>query len=124
VAALAVDADPKPVERETAAILAAFARSPLADRLQAVEVLGREVPLLFQDGPFAWRGTLDLLYREGDEVVVADYKTDKEEDEAVLRTRYAGQLDVYARAVAEALRLPHLPRRELWLLRAGRVVAC
>ncbi|HET9299066.1 MAG TPA: 3'-5' exonuclease, partial [Candidatus Polarisedimenticolaceae bacterium] len=124
VAAHAVEADPKPVERETAAILAAFGRSPLAARLQAVQVLGREVPVLLQDGPTAWRGTLDLLYRDGDEIVVADYKTDKDEDEEVLRARYAGQLDVYARAVAEALRLPRLPRRELWLLRAGRVVAC
>ncbi len=124
VAAHAVEADPRPVERETAVILAAFGRSPLAARLQAVEVLGREVPVLLQDGPTAWRGTLDLLYRDGDEIVVADYKTDKDEDEEVLRARYGGQLDVYARAVAEALSLPRLPRRELWLLRAGRVVAC
>jgi ATP-dependent exoDNAse (exonuclease V) beta subunit len=124
VAAHAVDADPRAVERETATILTAFARSPLAARLTSVEVLGREVPILLQDGPTAWRGTLDLLYREGGEVVVADYKTDKEEDEALLRERYGGQLDVYARAVAQALRLPRLPRRELWLLRAGRVVAC
>ncbi|HEX5041529.1 MAG TPA: UvrD-helicase domain-containing protein [Candidatus Polarisedimenticolaceae bacterium] len=124
VAAHAVEADPRQVERETAAILSAFGRSPLAARLQAIEVLGREVPVLLQDGPAAWRGTLDLLYREGDEVVVADYKTDRDEDEVVLRARYAGQLDVYARAVAEAMRLPRLPRRELWLLRAGRVVSC
>ena len=124
VAAHAVDADPKPVEREAAAILSAFARSPLAARLASLEVLGREVPVLLQDGETAWRGTLDLLYREGEAIVVADYKTDKEEDEAVLRARYAGQLEVYARAVAQALRLPDLPRRELWLLRAGRIVAC
>jgi ATP-dependent exoDNAse (exonuclease V) beta subunit len=124
VAAHAVDADPKPVEREAAAILSAFARSPLAARLASLEVLGREVPVLLQEGATAWRGTLDLLYREGEAIVVADYKTDREEDEAVLRARYAGQLEVYARAVAQALRLPDLPRRELWLLRAGRIVAC
>jgi ATP-dependent exoDNAse (exonuclease V) beta subunit len=124
VAAHAVEADPRPVERETAAILAAFGARRWPPASPRVEVLGREVPVLLQDGPTAWRGTLDLLYRDGDEIVVADYKTDKDEDEEVLRARYAGQLDVYARAVAEALRLPRLPRRELWLLRAGRVVAC
>jgi ATP-dependent exoDNAse (exonuclease V) beta subunit len=123
-AAAAVKAEARPVERETAAILSAFARSPLAARLAGLDVLGREVPVLLQDGPTAWRGTLDLLYRDGDEVVVADYKTDKDTDDALLRERYAGQLDVYARAVAKALNLPRLPRRELWLLRAGRIVSC
>jgi ATP-dependent exoDNAse (exonuclease V) beta subunit len=123
-AAAAVQAEARPVERETAAILSAFARSPLAARLAGLDVLGREVPVLLADGPTAWRGTLDLLYRDGEDVVVADYKTDKETDDALLRERYAGQLDVYARAVAKALNLPRLPRRELWLLRAGRVVSC
>jgi ATP-dependent exoDNAse (exonuclease V) beta subunit len=122
VAASAVGADPKVVERETAAILSAFARSPLAARLTSLHVLGREVPILLHEAPTAWRGTLDLLYRDGDDVVIADYKTDKDADDAALRAQYAAQLDVYARAVTRALDLPRPPRRELWLLRAGRVV--
>jgi hypothetical protein len=55
-------------------------------------------------------------------VVIADYNNDKDADDAALRAQYAAQLDVYARAVTRALDLPRPPRRELWLLRAGRVV--
>jgi ATP-dependent helicase/nuclease subunit A len=116
-------ADPTAVEEQTRDILRGLLASELRDRLREVEVLGREVPLVEHDGDGpAYRGTLDLLYRDsaGDHVV-ADYKTDRETDPAKLAETYGPQLSVYARAVRKALGLTNLPRTELWLLRSGRI---
>ena len=70
-----------------------------------------------------WGGSIDLIYRDEDgDVVVADYKTDDEPDEATMRERYRDQLQVYAAAVRDAQGLERLPRTELWLLRSGAIV--
>ena len=47
-------------------------------------------------------GALDLLYREGDQWIVVDYKTDRGADAAVLRERYTPQGAAYAVAVEAA----------------------
>jgi len=103
-------------------IVAAFRDSELAARLLEVDVVGRELPILVQrDSGQLFRGSIDLLYREpGGDLVVADYKTDLDDDDAALRRRYGGQLEVYAEAVARALELERPPRAELWLVRSGR----
>jgi len=44
-------------------------------------------------------GAVDLLYRDGDEWVVVDYKTDRDADAGVLRERYTPQGAAYAVAV-------------------------
>jgi ATP-dependent exoDNAse (exonuclease V) beta subunit len=61
----------------------------------------RETPLVLrlQDGTLA-EGTLDLAFREGDAWTVVDFKTDSELEGS--RTRYEGQVRLYARALAEA----------------------
>jgi len=115
-------ADLAAVEREARLVLEAFLAGGLPERLRAVAILGREVPLLLrrEDG-VAWQGSLDLLFREANgEVVIADYKTDAVEAGAA--ERYAGQLEVYAEAVRRALTLAAPPRTELWFLRSGRVL--
>ncbi|HZL64084.1 MAG TPA: PD-(D/E)XK nuclease family protein, partial [Thermoleophilia bacterium] len=47
-------------------------------------------------------GAVDLLYRDGEEWVVVDYKTDRGADESVLRERYAPQGAAYAVAIEAA----------------------
>jgi hypothetical protein len=47
-------------------------------------------------------GAVDLLYRDGEEWVVVDYKSDRLNDPAVLRERYAPQGAAYAVAVEAA----------------------
>jgi ATP-dependent helicase/nuclease subunit A len=127
LATLAAEEADVPAERvlaEAREVLSAFRASPLAARLASVDAVGRELPMLYRspDGA-AWRGTIDLLYRDVEgRLVVADFKTDRESDESVLRERYGKQLAVYADAVREALELTERPRTELWLLRSGRVV--
>jgi ATP-dependent exoDNAse (exonuclease V) beta subunit len=125
-AALAEDVALDELAPEAAGILEAFLRSPLADLFHRVEKLGREVPLLLAGTTPAdpvWRGSLDLLYRDADgRLVVADYKTDREDDPDELARRYGGRLGIYVQAVARALEPPRPPRAELWMLRTGRRV--
>ncbi len=106
--------------REAEAMLRAFDESPLAARLAALDVVGREVPVLLREGDAHWRGVIDLIYRDDDgAIVVADFKTDAADDGAVLRHR--GQLGVYVRAVRRAMPEARV-RAELWMLRSGRVL--
>ncbi|HEU4402623.1 MAG TPA: UvrD-helicase domain-containing protein [Candidatus Polarisedimenticolia bacterium] len=105
-------------------ILDEFLASPLPARLAAIEILGREVPILYRDGAGAtWMGACDLLYRDPDgTVVVADYKTDLvENDPATIAERYRPQMEVYLEALRRAF--PEGPvRGEILLLRTGGVV--
>ncbi|MEX2503037.1 MAG: UvrD-helicase domain-containing protein [Trueperaceae bacterium] len=77
----------------------------------------REWPVLLPDGRRTWQGVVDRLYRVGDAWYLDDYKTDR-----TLRPgRYAFQLAVYRKAVAEALRVR--PQVRLVNLRGGEVRA-
>ncbi len=125
-------------------ILARFAAGPLPARLAALApgIVARELPVLLPpsaagegEGPLGFvAGAIDLVYREPGErpgeprgagrLVIADYKTDEVEDDAIAdrAAAYAPQGAVYRRALAEALGLGRPPRFELWFLAAGRVV--
>ncbi len=62
----------------------------------------RELPVgVLIDGAVV-DGAVDLLYRDGDQWVIVDYKTDGDADAAVLRERYAPQGAAYAVAVEAA----------------------
>jgi ATP-dependent helicase/nuclease subunit A len=116
--------DASELARECETILGAFLGSSLAERFRRVEIVGRELSVLWRapDGR-AYRGSIDLLYRDRDgSLVVADYKTDRETDLPVLQRDYGDQLGVYAGAVAEAVGLEQPPRAELWMLRSGERV--
>ncbi|MBO0744128.1 MAG: UvrD-helicase domain-containing protein [Candidatus Dormibacteraeota bacterium] len=72
----------------------------------------REVPFVVRRGGEGalTTGRVDLVHRDGDELVVIDYKTDKDvtEDTAEQYTRrhHAGQAEVYQQALAEGSGLP------------------
>ena len=102
-------------------LLAGFHGSELGARFGKLDIVARELALLLRDDDgTCWRGSIDLVYRDGDAYAIADYKTDRTADEVALAERYAGQLSVYARTLRSALDLAELPRTELWLLRHGR----
>jgi ATP-dependent helicase/nuclease subunit A len=109
---------------EAAAIVEAFLAGPLPRRLAGLEVLGREVPILFRDAEGAtWTGACDLLYREaGGTLVVADYKTDRiEGDPVAAAAAYREQVAVYLEAVRRVF--PESPvRAEILFLRTGAAV--
>jgi ATP-dependent exoDNAse (exonuclease V) beta subunit len=114
----------------TAALIDALGRGSLLARLRELRpsIVARELPVLLppgadEAGPVGCvEGVLDLVYVDPDSgrYVVADYKTDAEVEGRV--EAYAGQLEVYARALREGLGLDEPPRRELWFLRADRIV--
>ena len=70
-------------------------------------------------------GRVDLVYREGDALVVVDYKSDEvaaAQVEGHARTHHAGQAEVYAHAVARASGAP-VKRVVFVFPRAGSEVA-
>jgi ATP-dependent helicase/nuclease subunit A len=121
-AARETGADPVATAREAGEILGAFARSPLAARLAAARVLGREVPMLLHENGTTWAGTLDLLLEEAGRILVVDFKTDRDLDRSAAAARHGVQVTIYARAVRRALRLSGPVAAEVWLLRAGSAV--
>lgn len=58
-----------------------------------------ELPLVLPFAGTVWQGTIDRLYRAGDEWYLDDYKTDG----TVQPDRYLGQLAIYSRAAREML---------------------
>lgn len=83
-----------------------------------LQVLGREVPVLYRDGDGKlWEGKIDLLAGDVDDPEVVDYKTSRVVSERELEDRYRGQVSRYAEGVQRALRrdrhvqarLVHLP---------------
>jgi ATP-dependent helicase/nuclease subunit A len=91
-------------EREAASVLRGFLASPAASRLARVEILGRETPFAFSEGPTLVRGAFDLLYRDGGRLVVVDFKSEAVDEKTVsaLCRRYAEQGRAYASAVERA----------------------
>jgi ATP-dependent exoDNAse (exonuclease V) beta subunit len=91
--------------QEAAALVAAFARSPLCARLAAARKLRREEPFAFLlSGEVLLRGFLDAAALEGDgTLLIVDYKSDRVgDDEELLRAQlerdYSMQRLVYALA--------------------------
>lgn len=64
------------------------------------------------------QGVIDCCFIENGKWVLIDYKTDREDDLDLLRERYASQLNLYARALAEITNMP-VGRKGLFLLRKG-----
>ena len=62
-----------------------------------------ELPFAYRSGDTIVSGTIDLLYEDESGWHVIDYKTNMEGDISTLETKYKGQLDVYKKAVKQAL---------------------
>ncbi len=101
-AAAAAELGRPDLEERTAALAGACWRAAAVRAAARSPEVYREVPLgMLVEGTIV-SGAIDLLYRDGDEWVVVDYKTDREVDAEVLRERYAPQGAAYALAVEAA----------------------
>lgn len=112
-------ADIEAAASECLEILDAFFRSEASVWLAAVEILGREVPVLLPEleDRKILSGKIDLLARENQTLFVIDYKTNVSLSDADLET-YRRQMALYVRAVTPAAS-GLLIRPRLCLLRRG-----
>ena len=69
------------------------------------------------------QGVIDLLFEEADgSLVLVDYKTDRNPDQARALQRYQIQVDLYSEAVSSILQRP-VSERYLYLLQSGEIIA-
>jgi len=113
------DADWEAVRREAGQILKGFLASGVAQELARAEILGREVPFVYGEDGAVVRGAIDLVYRKGRRVVVADYKSEAVSPESLrrLRGKYLRQGEDYCAAVERAWGLKGVEFRLLFLRR-------
>jgi ATP-dependent helicase/nuclease subunit A len=103
---------------DVVAMCEACLQAPSLRRALAADRLWREVPFVLGDaepgsdrdaGPLV-NGRVDLVYRDADELVVIDYKTDSgvtpEDAAAHTLNRHGGQADAYRRALSAATGIP------------------
>jgi ATP-dependent helicase/nuclease subunit A len=108
---------PVGTDEEAAEILRAFFKSAAFKELAGAEILARELPFVVPWEGRAVQGVIDVVYRAGGKLVVADYKTDT----IVKPEAHAGTARIYAEAVRRAL--GEVPASRLVYLRHGRIVA-
>ncbi len=77
-------------------------RAAAAAAAAGPEALYRELSIGALIGGAVVSGAVDLLYRDGDEWVIVDYKTDRDPEAGALRERYTPQGAAYAVAVEAA----------------------
>jgi ATP-dependent helicase/nuclease subunit A len=92
---------PDLAERAAALAGACWRAAPVRTAAASPEV-HRELPIGALLNGAVVSGAVDLLYRDGDQWVVVDYKTDRGADAGVLRERYTVQGAAYAVAVEAA----------------------
>jgi ATP-dependent exoDNAse (exonuclease V) beta subunit len=103
---------------EARELAARFRSSDLGRRAQSASRIEREFDFLFETEDVIVRGQIDLWFEDGGELVIVDYKTDRDESGS---DGYALQLRLYAVALERyAGRRPD--RAVLYYLRSNRIV--
>ena len=102
-------------------ILGGFVGSDAARWLSSIEIIGREVPILYFDKQSrkTLSGKIDLLVKDGDKHLIVDYKTDVALTEP-MRKRYAEQMRLYALALSELV--PGPLASKLLMVRTGEII--
>ncbi|MBI3289319.1 MAG: UvrD-helicase domain-containing protein, partial [Elusimicrobia bacterium] len=95
-------------EREALGVLTGFLGSAAAAELARAEILGRETPFAYAREETVVRGAMDLVYRMGGKLVVADFKSERVDRASATKARkkYAEQGDAYLEAVRLAWNEP------------------
>ncbi|MEB2308515.1 MAG: PD-(D/E)XK nuclease family protein [Candidatus Brocadiaceae bacterium] len=111
------------IKTEAVKILSVFMNSEAYKELQIAEILGREVFILLHWNGQIMRGSIDILYKIGDRIIIADYKTDYVATTGLpaKAEEYAYQKTVYVEAARRCLKIDN-PEFKLIFLRAGKAV--
>jgi ATP-dependent exoDNAse (exonuclease V) beta subunit len=99
----ALGLDPDAAGRAADAALRALAL-PVMERARRSARLWRELRLWFTEGDELVEGVVDLVFEEGGELVVVDYKTDSIAAEQAIQqaAHHAPQLQLYGRGLVQA----------------------
>jgi ATP-dependent exoDNAse (exonuclease V) beta subunit len=100
----APEADPEVLEAARA-LAAQFERSALGQKATRAARVGRETDVLFEFEGLLVRGVIDLWFEDDGELVLVDYKTDRQIS-AERQAEYATQLALYTVALERALGRP------------------
>jgi len=116
--------DTEQIKAESLKILSDFIDSEAYRELQDAEILGREVPILLKWNGEIMRGTIDILYKTDDRIIIADYKTERviSCDIAQHTEKYRRQKEIYVEAVKRCLNRDN-PEFKLVFLRVGKAVS-
>ena len=89
------------VQSELEDLFENFAASSAYQELKGAEILGREVPFTIPWNGQVMEGVIDIIYRCGDKLYAADYKTDRvrEGDREAKFKEYSVSVDIYMKAV-------------------------
>lgn len=107
---------PPSTDPEAAEILKKFFRSPAFRELARADILAREFPFLIPKDGRIVQGVIDVIYRLGEKLYVADYKTDT----LMVPEEYQLIRRVYTEAARRMFKV--VPGFKLIDLRRGRVV--
>ncbi|HHT9113177.1 MAG TPA: UvrD-helicase domain-containing protein, partial [Candidatus Wunengus sp. YC65] len=115
--------DTELIKAEVLKILSDFIDSEAYKELQGAQILGREVPILLKWNGQIMRGTIDILYKIDDRIIIADYKTDHiaMAELPAMAEKYRHQKDVYVEAIKRCLNIDN-PEFKLIFLRLGMAV--
>ncbi len=93
-----------PVREDVRRLARRFERHELGRRVERAHRVDREMAFVFAIERFMLRGTIDLLFDEGGQTVLVDYKTDQVPRGAASRAaaRHAPQLQLYAAGLARS----------------------
>lgn len=112
------------IKTEVIKILSNFVDSEAYKELQNAQILGREIPILLKWNGQIMRGTIDILYKIDDRIIIADYKTDhvKANELPAKAAKYKYQKEVYIEAVKRCLKIDN-PEFKLIFLKLGKAVS-
>jgi ATP-dependent helicase/nuclease subunit A len=112
------------IKAEVLNILSGFIDSEAYKELQGAQILGSEIPILLKWNGQIMRGTIDILYKIDNRLIVADYKTDhvKPSDLQARAEKYQHQREVYIEAVKRCLKIDN-PEFKLIFLRLGKAIS-
>lgn len=101
-----------------------FRQSPLAEQAAQATRVEREFDIVFELSGTIITGQIDLWFVDGEQVVIVDYKTDREAPTGPIEGQHSGyalQLQIYALALSRLLRRP-VTRAVLHYLRPNQLV--
>ena len=114
--------------------LTSFLKSDLAKRMRNSQKVRRELPFSMMleadeiydtmqnsEEKIFVQGVIDVLFDEGDNLILIDYKTDKGDEEEKIKNRHEFQLNLYAKAIEKIFK-KKVNEKYLYLFSMGKVI--